>query len=522
MTTSIAMRRLLLPLLLLAGCDGPTAPGPEPATIDLGEVAPFLDVGQSLQLEAAALDEGGTPIGDAEIEWSSSDAETATVVDGLVTAKRAGAVTILARSGAAEGAVGLTVEPAVEAIELLPPGIELVPGKSLALQPRLRDAARATIAHSVAFSSSAPDIVSVSATGLVQAIRAGSATIGVKAGTKSAEIPAVVSGGYGVTLLGTLGGGSSIPLAINAAGQVVGRAQLADGYWHGFHWEKGRMTDLHLPGFLYSEAVAINDAGVIVGNAGDEACVDCGPGHVGYRQPWKREAGSLTAIDVAHRDGGRPIATDINNLGQVSGYTFSGYSRFVGGDAFVWSAGETRWLPKHGKSAGSYSPPDPMLGQAFALNDEGLVVGSTVFYALERHPTAWSGATSMDGGPVVYGQSWAEDVNSRGQIVGPTTEGMYLWEKGVVTLLGAPSGSYEIHPQPQAINDQGHVVGYAWSYSSSFGFLWRDGRYLDLNLLVDDGWTIQRANGINDAGQIVAEGRHAATGRSGALLLTPR
>jgi probable HAF family extracellular repeat protein len=61
----------------------------------------------------------------------------------------------------------------------------------------------------------------------------------------------VVSGAYLwddgiVTDLGSLGGGGTIAVAINDAGQVAGMSNMATGVPHGFLWEHGHMTDLGL------------------------------------------------------------------------------------------------------------------------------------------------------------------------------------------------------------------------------------------------------------------------------------
>jgi len=70
--------------------------------------------------------------------------------------------------------------------------------------------------------------------------------------------------------LGTLGGDNGSATGINAAGTVVGIAGLADGTHRGFVWTNGVMHDLPpLPGAQCSNALAINDAGDVVGNATD-------------------------------------------------------------------------------------------------------------------------------------------------------------------------------------------------------------------------------------------------------------
>lgn len=65
--------------------------------------------------------------------------------------------------------------------------------------------------------------------------------------------------------LGTLGGASCIPFAINERGQVVGQSQNARGEWRAFVWSNGTMTALPTLGGTFSCALSVNDAGRIVG-----------------------------------------------------------------------------------------------------------------------------------------------------------------------------------------------------------------------------------------------------------------
>ena len=64
-----------------------------------------------------------------------------------------------------------------------------------------------------------------------------------------------------MTDLGTLGGNFSEGVAINSSGEVVGTSETSTGAEDGFLWSNGTMTDL---GSNFSPA-AINDSGVIVG-----------------------------------------------------------------------------------------------------------------------------------------------------------------------------------------------------------------------------------------------------------------
>ena len=132
---------------------------------------------------------------------------------------------------------------------------------------------------------------------------------------------------YTVTNLGTLGGLSTLPAAVNDTGQVVGQSQTAGGPVHAFLWtSESGMVDLGTLGGTYSYATAINDAGQVVGYSHNtEAYL-----HSAFL--WTAEDGMVNLGTL----GGTSCssATGINNAGQVVGW-----SEFNGGEvyAFLWT-----------------------------------------------------------------------------------------------------------------------------------------------------------------------------------------
>src|SRR5437879_975813 len=73
--------------------------------------------------------------------------------------------------------------------------------------------------------------------------------------------------------LGTLGGANSAASGINTSGQVVGYSEIPGGgsfYYHAFLYTSGTLFDLNvlgLPGWLFNQALAINDSAQISGIA---------------------------------------------------------------------------------------------------------------------------------------------------------------------------------------------------------------------------------------------------------------
>jgi probable HAF family extracellular repeat protein len=167
--------------------------------------------------------------------------------------------------------------------------------------------------------------------------------------------------------LGTLPGGrKSYAYDVNNNGWVVGYGSSTAGR-RAFLWKPGTgMQDLGiLPGGIYSQAMGINDNGEVVG------FVFFGTYYRGFY--WSQSTGM---IDIGSLDGSATqtaFAWDINNAGQVTGY-----SRVVGNtaavNAFLWTrSGGMQNLGKHVSSCSSYG---------YGMNNAGYVSGSDEFTGL--------------------------------------------------------------------------------------------------------------------------------------------
>ncbi|ATB43968.1 lipoprotein [Cystobacter fuscus] len=96
---------LLLSSLVLGGCRS------APATLSLAmpESRPLHKQGESVVLEAIALDAAGNPVEDADLRWVSSAPDVASVVDGVVVARKSGRATIAAAAGKVRASVEVQV-----------------------------------------------------------------------------------------------------------------------------------------------------------------------------------------------------------------------------------------------------------------------------------------------------------------------------------------------------------------------------------------------------------------------------
>lgn len=199
--------RLACLAALLAACGG-TDPGDDPvvASVDLAPDAPSLETGATLQLTATLRTSGGTVVSGRPITWTSSEEGVATVDEGgLVTGVGPGSSEVTATADGVSGAVTVSVtSAAVASVTVTTGGAQPVPGQQLQLTATARDAAgNALEGKAFTWTSDDPARATVSATGLVQALAAGTVTISATTeGRSGVGILTVREGG----LVGSAGG----------------------------------------------------------------------------------------------------------------------------------------------------------------------------------------------------------------------------------------------------------------------------------------------------------------------------
>ena len=318
---------------------------------------------------------------------------------------------------------------------------------------------------------------------------------------------------YAVTDLGTFGG-DSFATDLNEAGQVAGYSYSSTAVGNrAFVWNNGTMIDLG-PG----RANAINDLGQIVGHDGSGHAFLVTPQGGVWFQDSDLDGRNDFMIDLGTLDdGSSSSATDINNAGQVVGYS--------GSLAFLWEAGNGM------TDLGSFTP--------VGINEAGQVAGNAAGAVLWD---AAHGMIALGAGPG-YTDSYAVGLNDSGQIVGYQwgpddyylvhafvwTPGTPNGSTGVFTDLGLPIIGYAVH-DAGAINNAGQVVGTYVDYNADYNefseevpYIWDAAggtTYLQFQTSLP-AWKVDldyaRAN--NDGGSIAVNG--ASNAAHHAYLLTP-
>lgn len=170
---------------------------------------PVVQVGSvTVTIPAVTLQEGATATAIAEVRstagaaltgrtvtWTTSSASVASVSDGgVITGVSAGTVTITASSEGRSGTAGLTVIVApVNTVTLTLPSPTLITARTMQAVVVLRDERNATLAgRPVTWTSSNPNVATVSGGGLVTGVSTGTTTIVATAEGKSATAEVTV------------------------------------------------------------------------------------------------------------------------------------------------------------------------------------------------------------------------------------------------------------------------------------------------------------------------------------------
>ncbi|HEX2078266.1 MAG TPA: Ig-like domain-containing protein [Longimicrobium sp.] len=149
------------------------------ASVTVAAPSPTMPAGTTQQLTATARDAAGNVLTGRTVTWSTNANAIATVsATGVVSALAPGTAVITATIGGRSGSATLVVVPPVASVTVSPASASLAVGASRDFTATARDdAGNVLTGRAVAWSTSDPNVATVSATGVVTATGQGTATI---------------------------------------------------------------------------------------------------------------------------------------------------------------------------------------------------------------------------------------------------------------------------------------------------------------------------------------------------------
>jgi alpha-tubulin suppressor-like RCC1 family protein len=192
------------------------------ATVSVSPGTATLMVGRTVQLTATPRDAAGAPL-TRSVTWSSQSSTVASVSStGLVTALAPGQAQITATSESASAQVTIAVTPVPIASIALSTPSTMVPGASQTLIATVRDSAGTVLTgRSIAWTSATPTVATVSATGVVSALTAGSTRIAATAEGRTIDVVVVVRDGGFITPAGGVAHGVDGVVTLTVPAQAV-------------------------------------------------------------------------------------------------------------------------------------------------------------------------------------------------------------------------------------------------------------------------------------------------------------
>ena len=353
-----------------------------------------------------------------------------------------------------------------------------------------------------------------------------------------------------LTDLGALPGvNDSIPAWISASGFVAGISEngmldplIGFPQLQAVLWDRaGNTTDLGTLGGNSSLALAVNSVGHVVGVAANSLPDDFS----GVMLPSATQARAFLWQDGQMRDlgtlgGNDAIALDINERGQVIGFSFTNSSPnattgLPTAHPFLWEQGAMKDL---GSLGGTFAVPGSLTGTfsvgagGVDLNNRGEVVGTSSLAGDDTwHPFLWSGGVLNDLGTLGGNKGEAFFISDSGYVVGRadisplnTIHHAFLWKGGVMTDLGALPPC--LNSTATSVNSAGQVIGETGRCPAGGdgpAFFSEHGEpMVALNDLVLPGSNLNITGGafINDRGEIAGLGV-LPNGDTRAVLLVP-
>jgi probable HAF family extracellular repeat protein len=292
---------------------------------------------------------------------------------------------------------------------------------------------------------------------------------------------------------------------VNSQGTVVGAQETtaAPKAWM-YVQSSGVVNELTLdPSENGAYANGISNSGTIAG-----AEVPDGPPQPGF---WTATGGAILLTgeyqSFAQAAAANDDGTIIGNYGQ---------SGTVSGVPLVWTAPGYAETTLPGLECDQCARVDVT---ASAINDSGLIVGSSTYSGSGMHAVEWQNGVITDlGGLQGADYSAAYSIDDNGDVVGGSRTGQasgapthaFLYHQAVMTDLGTLAG--DSSSSANSINDSGQIVGVSQSDTATRAFLYENGRLYDLNTLIEPSSPLAGVVSLQQAVSISANGWIAVNG----------
>jgi trimeric autotransporter adhesin len=231
---SSSVASVLMLCIALAGCGGgsksstTTNSTPTLVSIAIAGSTTSVPVGTTLQLTATGkYSDGSSSNLTSQVTWESSDGTLATTNSaGLLTAVKKGPVTVVATKGTVSGTLNLTVTSAALTSISVSGGNALAAGSNeqLTVQGTYSDGASQTVTSQSSWQTSDATIATVSGTGQVSSLKAGSVVITANVGSVSNTATIIVNSATLSSII--VNGGAA--LASGASEQLMAQGVYSD------------------------------------------------------------------------------------------------------------------------------------------------------------------------------------------------------------------------------------------------------------------------------------------------------
>lgn len=206
-----------------------TVTAPAVRSIMVDPPALTLAPGQSRTVSASVIGTDGASLNGIALTWTSTNPAVATVSSaGVIAGVTTGVASVLVTAQGIQAALVVTVQPGVPAtVTLAPSSVTVLAGRSQQVTATIRDSTGNVLSdETVLWHTSDPSIASVSASGMVTGIAAGTALLSASAGNQTSVAAVTVTNPVVATVtLSPIG----VFLTVGGSQQIVATAQDAAG-----------------------------------------------------------------------------------------------------------------------------------------------------------------------------------------------------------------------------------------------------------------------------------------------------